>query len=299
MLRRARLLIVAGASVIMLTVGAVAISSSSSFSGEDAPNTSPPTTFEQDWPDAGNTGIAKCGPLTRVDNENEINLDEGGVLENTELLNPVVLQVRGPGVTIRCVKFTGGTGYFGVDNTHYGPTGNTDSVLIDQVEIDCKDGGQLTGLLVHSATVSRVNIGHCEDGVKIGGNDVVVRDSYCHDLTNIAIAHSDCIQSYGDNQGLLVQHNSLWSRDTSDVLMGQEGGDSAGVVIRNNQFMSVGDPPPAFLLYVSGTNTIVANNQFSRRFSFGACTVTTKHPVTWTANTWEDDGSPIEIADCR
>ena len=242
------------------------------------------------WPDASNTGTVGCPTLKKVDNGDEVQVrTDGAVIENTEYLNPVVINVRADNVKIRCVKFNG-TGWFGVDNTSVPTTG----LVVDRVDVSCRDAGQVIGFLVQEATLSRVNAHNCDHMANVGGDDVVIRDSYCHHLTDKEVVHADCIQSTGGNRRLLIEHNALWSRDTSDILLGQEGGDAQDVTINNNRLMSVGSPPPAYLLYVSGINTKVTNNRFTRRYTYGACTLNTKNPVVWSGNVWDDDGSPLK-----
>ena len=246
----------------------------------------PPSTG---WPDATNTGVAQCPPLTRVNNGDEVVLNTAGqVYQNVELLNAAIIRVLAPNVTIRCVKMNG-IGYYGVDNTERATAIN---LLVDQIDITCLDTRGV-GLLIHDAVVSRANVHNCDDAIHAGGDHLVIRDSYCHDLIDKVDVHADCIQSLGGNTGLLIEHNSLYSRDTSDVLLGQEYGDSHDVVINNNRFMSVGSPPPAYLLYLSGTNTRVTNNRFTRRYTYGACTLITNNPFVWSGNVWDDDGTTI------
>ncbi len=98
---------------------------------------------------------------------------------------------------------------------------------------------------------------------------------------------------------MLIEHNSLWSRDTSDILIGQEYGEARNVTINNNRLMSIGTPPPAYLLYVSGINTKVTNNRFTRRYSYGPCTLNTSASnVTWQGNVWDDDGPALSLDKC-
>lgn len=261
------------------------------------PSTGPasgPTAGPGGWPDASNTGVTGCGPLQQVDNGDEVRLArDGQVLENKEFLNPAVIRVVAHNVTIRCVKLNG-TGWYGIDNTDLtAPADHANDTIVDRVEISCQDQGQVIGMLLQSATVTRSNVYACDHFLNAGGDNLVIRDNYCHDLTDKPVVHADCIQTMGGNRNMLIEHNSLWSRDTSDILLGQEYGDATNVVINNNRLMSVGSPPPAYLLYLSGTNTVVTNNRFTRRFTYGHCTLNTRHPVVWEGNVWDDNGAPI------
>lgn len=248
------------------------------------------------WPDASNTGTAGCPALQQVDTSGDgwqVNLNQDGmVYENKEIMNETVLRVRANNVTIRCVKMHG-IGWYGIDNTEITSVTGT---VVDRVDVDCQDKGFVVGLLLHDAVVSKANVHNCDHMINSAGNNLTVQDSYCHDLTNIPgqDIHADCIQNMGGNSGNTYRHNSMWGWDTSDIILGQEFGDASDLIIENNRFMS--DPnktPPAYLLYLSGTNTIVRNNFFTKRYTYGHCTLNTSNPFTWTNNRWWEDNAVI------
>ncbi len=264
------------------------------FRGAAAAQTPAPTPTTSGWPDATNTGVVGCPPLQKVDNGDQIQLNQdGAVFENKELMNPANIKITARNVTVRCVKMHG-TGYFGIDNEELpdNPAPGVGDTTIDRVDIDCENEPQVIGILAQSATVSRANVYNCDHFLNAGGDNLVIRDSYCHELTDLPVVHADCIQTLGGNNNMLIEHNSLWSRDTSDILLGQEFGDASNVVINNNRLMSIGTPPPAYLLYLSGTNTVVTNNRFTKRYTYGACTLNTKNPVVWSGNVWDETGRP-------
>jgi hypothetical protein len=186
-----------------------------------------------------------------------------------------------------------GVGYYGIDNKFGDAAATSTDVIVDQVDITCKDQGQVVGILLQSATVTRTNVHNCDHFMNVAGNNVVIRENYCHDLTDLQVVHADCVQSLGGLDNLRIEYNTFWSRDTSDIMLGQEYGDATNIVINNNRLMSMGTPPPAYLLYLSGTNTVVTNNRFTKRYGYGACTLNTANPVTWSGNVWDEDGTPI------
>lgn len=250
------------------------------------------------WPDANNTGTVGCPALQKVYTDNDgyqVNLNQDGmVYENKEIMNETVLRVRANNVTIRCVKMHG-IGWYGIDNTEITTVTGT---VVDRVDVDCQDKGFVVGLLLHDAVVSRANVHNCDHMINSAGNYLTVKDSYCHDLTNIVgkDIHADCIQNMGGNTGNTYSHNSFWGWDTSDVLLGQEYGDASNVIVEKNRFLS--DPnktPPAYLLYLSGTNTIVRDNFFTKRYTYGYCTNNTLPGTTftWTNNKWWEDKTNI------
>jgi hypothetical protein len=250
--------------------------------------TSTPTAPPGDWPDAASTGVADCGTLRKVQSGGQVVLNEDGqTYQNVELTDETIIRVRADNVTIRCVKMNG-TGWFGIDNTEIQVTGTT----VDQVDISCLDDPQRIGVLLRNGTLSRANVHNCDHMVNAGGDNLTVKDSYCHHLTTAEVVHADCVQTLGGADQLLIEGNAFYSRDTSDVLLGQEFGDAKNVVIDRNYFGSGGNPDPAYLLYLSGTNTKVTNNVFTRDYTYGHCTLNTTNPVVWEGNTWED-GEPV------
>lgn len=254
------------------------------------------------WPDATNTGTVTTtgcpANLQQVDTSGDgyqVNLNQDGmVYENKEIMNETVLRVRANNVTIRCVKMHG-IGWYGIDNTEINTVTGT---VLDRVDVDCQDKGFVVGLLLHDAVVSKANVHNCDHMINSAGNNLTVEDSYCHDLTNIPgqDIHADCIQNMGGNTGNTYRHNSMWGWDTSDILLGQEYGDASDVIVEKNRFMS--DPnktPPAYLLYLSGTDTIVRDNFFTKRYTYGHCTNNTVQGATftWTNNRWWEDNTVI------
>lgn len=253
-----------------------------------SPPSPTPSTGPAAWPDASNTGVVGCPTLKQVRSGGQVQINaDGQTYENVEFTDPTVITVHAQNVTVRCVKFNG-TGWFGIDNTD-----RPSSIVVDRVDINCQDKGQVIGMLLQNAVITRANVHGCDHMLNIGGNNVTIRDSYCHALTDLPVVHADCIQSLGGNTNLLIEHNSLWSRDTSDILLGQEGGEARNVVINNNRLMSEGSPPPAYLLYLTGTNTVVTNNRFTHRFTYGHCTHNNSYAYTWSGNVWDDTGQPI------
>ena len=260
-----------------------------------------PVEVKQGWPDESNTGVQGCPALTPM-NGPEIVIDEDGtVFENKEITDAVI-RVLAHKVTIRCVKIIG-TGFYGIDNTDTPEVANSATdVTVEKVEIDCQNRG--VGLLLRDASIRQADVRNCDNMITVGGSNVTVEDSFCHDLSKVEgkDIHADCIQNLGGNNNLIIRRNALWAWDTSAVLLGKENGEASDVVVDGNRLMSDPDqsPPPAFLIYMSGTNTKVTNNRFTRRYTYGPCTlITAAENITWTGNVWDDDGAPVSLSDCK
>lgn len=295
-----------GATVTTLAgqsgTGAVKFAAGSTVNCTVASNATPggPDPWGGCWPDATNTGVAGCPPLEKVNNGDEVKVfNDGEVLENKEFLNPAVIRIRGHNVTIRCIKMNG-IGWFGMDSTEVERLPNTATdIVVDRVDIDCQMSPQVIGILLSAATVTRANVYNCDHFMNVAGDHTVIRDNYCHDLTDLEVVHADCVQTLGGMTDMLIEHNSFWSQDTSDIMLGQEYGDGSNYVINKNRLMSQpGKTPPAFLIYISGTNTQITNNRFTRRIGAGPCTLNATNPVVWTNNVWDDNGAQIPLSSC-
>lgn len=285
------------AKLAEIAAGLKALSAASPASASPSPSpsatsapkpSSPPATGS--FPSAATTGVAGCPTLKKVSNGDEVAVTQNGtVIENVEYLNPVVMNIRASDVTVRCVKFNG-TGYFGIDNTVNGFSAKR--TVIDQVDLSCQKKPQIVGMLLQDATATRIDAHDCDHMINVAGDRVAIADSYCHDLTDAEVVHADCIQDTGGHDGTTIRGNAFYSRDTSDVLLGQEGGDSTHTLIEDNLFSSVGTPAPAYLLYLSGKSTTVRDNVFVLKrtggaggFTYGFCTDNTgSYDYTWTGN---------------
>ncbi|BDO41361.1 hypothetical protein CELD12_08510 [Cellulomonas sp. NTE-D12] len=137
----------------------------------------------------------------------------------------------------------------------------------------------------------RLNIhGDTGDGVKLGSS-TTLQDSWIHDLTPAAGAHSDGGQMQSGVTNLVVRHNTIDMTSTNGAnsalfLAPDLGPSTAGPVLVENNYLAGG----GFTLYVvdgaNGTyyvgNITVRNNVFGDS-GYGPDNVNV--PVTWSGNT--------------
>lgn len=277
---------------------------------QNTPNTPDgPDPWNGCWPGPQTTGIAGCPALTT--HNGDLNIGSNTTVENKLINGQLRIGASGAtNITIRCVKVMSGT-FFPVDTERDNATSPT-HILLERVEVDC--GGSPTthaGLLLYGITVRKLNVHNCMDGLRYGGN-VVLEDSYCHDLyaqgDEAQENHYDCSQT-GGGENFTIRHNSLVGRDTSDIALWPEVWNGTVVPIKNilvERNLLIGTP--GYKLYIgkdhanvpgnagSATNITVRENRFGGG-GYGPCSVTNANP-TWTNNVWNDTGATIPLSNC-
>lgn len=161
------------------------------------------------WPDSSNTGPTDEGALVT---RGSLTITQPGVYQNMRINNGVLRIASGLcGVTVRNTV---------VDTTqvhpvqYLRPAAATSSckpaVVFEDMEIDC-NGAEATDWAIGGSDnweARRMDIHNCPDGFDMG-NDVVVRDSWCHDLQQTTGSpHYDCLQ-YTAGKRTQVVHNSF------------------------------------------------------------------------------------------
>ncbi|WP_448631447.1 hypothetical protein [Cellulomonas soli] len=139
------------------------------------------------------------------------------------------------------------------------------------------------------------------DGVKFG-SDVVLQDSWIHDLKPGAGAHADGGQVQYGVVNLVIRHNVIDLSTTSSAnaalfIAPDLGGSTNGPVTVDNNYLAGGNYT---VFCVDGNNgqyfignISFTNNTFGRGAAYGPVRVNV--PVTWTNNTWADNGSAITL----
>jgi hypothetical protein len=168
--------------------------------------------FPSCFPSATNTGVPSGTSLTTY---------SGGdvTVDNTVITgkNITCLTVKASNVIVRNSHISCGD-FIAVQCEPSSGCGTTGSLLIEDSEIDCTGFGssgfvgQGTGIEAENFTIRRVDIHACENGASVGEN-VLIEDSYIHDLYNDNVvpppdgAHADGVQFDGahDESGTTVR----------------------------------------------------------------------------------------------
>ena len=162
------------------------------------------------FPNVSNTGVPQgvaltpSGSITVTTN--------GAVIDGKDVTG--CIKVRASNVTIKNtrVRFTGGCAneIIRLDsgtNLVVQDSGSTGNVALTAAR-------PLATRTAHRAL--RLNMHSCSDGPRVSGSaNVVVRDSWVHNLSSLSGDHGDGIQCYQGRGSMTVQHNTLDARGTA------------------------------------------------------------------------------------
>ena len=177
---------------------------------------------------------------------------------------------------------------------------DTTGTLIEDVEVDNQGGTGIGIFLQGSATVSRVDVHSAEDGIRINADDVLVEDSYIHDLSRLPDGHHDCIQ-IRSGDAVTIRGNSLQAYVAAEddpmnaaVQIGSLSGEdqiSELQVVAN--LMNGGN----YTVNGGGRDEVesarYAENRFGRDFRFGVVG-NLQNSVWEDSNVWHDTGEPVQ-----
>jgi hypothetical protein len=110
------------------------------------------------------------------------------------------------------------------------------NAVIEDTEIDGMNSGTTNAAVgFDNYTLRRVNIHSLGEGPHMGGN-VLIEDSYVHDLASCDICHNDAIQSSGA-LNVVLRHNTFVNDATGKnavVRIATEQGESHNFLVENN-----------------------------------------------------------------
>jgi hypothetical protein len=169
------------------------------------------------FPDATNTGIPDGRTLTTV--SGTITLNTPGATYQDKIVNGCI-EVTASNVTIRYVRVNANCA-----SAIYTGDGNTGTIIEDS-EVDCNgiddDVAGRTAITWRNYTATRVDVyGGCDNGLWMD-EDVVVEDSYIHEIVPCDIGiydcghsgedppHTDGMQGGGGADNITVRHNTVY-----------------------------------------------------------------------------------------
>ncbi|MEX0887585.1 MAG: right-handed parallel beta-helix repeat-containing protein, partial [Phycisphaeraceae bacterium] len=239
------------------------------------------------FPDETTTGIAGVG-LTLGDLTPSGGMTittDGMVIENMYITGG--LNIKANNVTVRNTYIDAGTPpagpFYGI-NASFGYTGT----LIEDVTVI---GGRSKSVYGGNMTVRRVNLSGGLDTLHVQSN-VLVEDSYLHDLFQLPGSHNDGIQSTGGSnvtiRGNTIQ--ALYQQQTSAIIIQSNFSPVDNVLIENN-FLSGG----TYTVYVRDkgnghgvpTNVVIRDNVWEHEgWKFGLISADGGDHITYTGNTF-------------
>lgn len=279
-------------------VGGVAGSTVTANFGGSAFSGAVPAGFAAGWvdnpfPDAGNTGVpagttlTPSGPVTSSANNQ--------IIDALDITGTVVINHNN--VTIKRCRITSGD-FFVVSagaNGHH--------LIVEDCEIDGNGTASacyLPEATLGSSIIRRCNLHNAENGIFIGENNMTIRDNYIHDLESDEVdPHYDGIQGSGGFTALMIEHNSIYGRDTSCIILQNEGGAFSGAVVNNNLLVMNAGSAPFYCRSDKGvgavSNITVTNNLMGKGVLYNSIVGVTN--LTYTGNVDYLTGAPIGSGD--
>jgi hypothetical protein len=147
--------------------------------------------------DASNTGVP--AGVTLKKSGAIVASTAGQVIEGLDIDGSITIQA--PNVTIRNCRIRSDATYV------IGPLGDFSSLVIEDTEIDGM--GRARFLIVGGGfTFRRVNGHSAVSDMQINGSDVLIEDSFLHDLVRTPTSHNDVIQ-IRKGKNIVIRRNSL------------------------------------------------------------------------------------------
>jgi hypothetical protein len=234
-----------------------------------------------------NTGVP-AGTVLRAAGSNTISTP-GTVIEGVEWTSGC-LNIEASNVTIRRSRIKTaarcGDALVQVGYDHRG-------LVFEDVELDGQ-GGAGYGICCSGFTLTRANIHGFMHGVHLNDN-VVVQDSWIHDMAMKPGDHVDGIISNGDTSNIVIKHNTITNQftQTSAIALFDDFGCFSNVTVDSNTLGGGGytvyagshcNPGPAQVRWT--------NNRFLRTARYGPVTDVSPS-VQWSNNVWNDNSQPI------
>jgi hypothetical protein len=274
-------------------------------SGSDSrPSTSTPVESQPtSWPGSGSTGVPAGRSLTRHTG-NLVITKAGATYDSLDIHGFV--DVQAPNVTIRRSIIRGGTatGNRGlITNT----TSSATNLLIEDCDlIPSNPSVWLDGIKGGNFTVRRVNVaGGVVDGIKVHGNNVVVQDSWIHDLAYYSSdpnqgggpTHNDGVQILGGSN-ITIKHNTITVGSKHNAVMQVTQGYAATTNLSFTQNWVDGGTCSVKLSH-SGRSSLgpvtVSTNSFGSNTDIDDCAVlrTSNTSLVSSGNVWTDTGRAV------
>jgi len=237
------------------------------------------------FPDSTNTGVP-VGNKLAILNSNYVVSQAGAIVDGQEIHGCV--EVRAANVTIRNSRILG-------DNCFYAVRNFSTGLRLENDEITCGDSNG-TAVTADNYTVIKSNVHGCENGFNVN-NNVVVQDSWVHDLYYGPGAHTDGAQFNQGGGPITFSHNTIVAPDNgnSAIIMWDESDPQNHDVLISNNILANG----GFTLYCprsNASNVRIVNNRFGE-YGYGQVNgCSSGHVADFSGNVNDADGSTVRAA---
>ena len=243
------------------------------------------------FPDAGSTGVPAGTQLEPSDGMRIT--EDNTVIDGLHVRGSITIDADN--VTIRNTLVQTGTSLYPINVAN-----DTTGTLIENVEVDNEGGTGIGIFLQGTATVRKVNVHSAEDGIRIQEDDVLIEDSYIHDLQPYDGGHHDTIQIRSGDDVTLRGNNlqayvpSLDTPLNASLQIGSLAGDDPisnlrviGNLMNGGNFTinggRSGDTDSAYY----------ADNQFGTDYRYGAVGNLQDGSVWTDTNVWHHTGGSV------
>ena len=247
-------------------------------------------------PGSANTGVVPGTPLTVV-NGAQTFATNGAIISGKDFHGFV--KVTGANIIFRNCIFRGGA-----TSNNAAPLDTeqgTNTVVEDSEVVPSNPTATIDGIWANSTSIYRANIHGSVDGVKTG-SDVLVQDSYIHDMSWFASdpnqgggpTHNDGVQSFLGDARVTLRHNTIDMSTTKDANAAFQGSAKESH-IESNWLDGGGCTLNFDHVNAPLTGIYVTNNRFGRH-SFFDCPILISTQTVLTVNSgnvWDDTGMPI------
>lgn len=273
-------------SIVAVLIALVAIVISGTNNSDPTISESAPSHIARPTPDATNTGVPQGTSLTKSTSVRATTPNQ--IIDSLDITGDI--SIEAPGVVVKNSRIHGG-GPFGI-------LVRSGSVTISDSEIS----GFANGIAGDNWTAYRANIHSTkDDGVKLGSN-VLLQDSWIHDLTPESDSHADGAQMQSGVTNLVVRNNSIdltdSTRSNSAIFLSPDQGPSTdGPVLIEGNWLDGGN----YTLYcVDGSNgqyrvgnISILDNRFGRHALYGPSSINV--PLVQSGNVWADSNEPLTL----
>lgn len=231
------------------------------------------------------TQLRRSGPLRIT--------TPGTVIDGLDVSGSIV--IAAPDVVIRNTRVTANSA--DVARVIEG-SDDAQNVMIEDVEVDGAGLADI-GVDVSRATLSRLDVHGANDGVRMG-RDIVLQDSWVHDLVRKGELHPDAVQGISAKDVQIID-NVLDPRATEGdlgnaaIMLSSDSGDmtSRNVVIRGN-VLDGGNYSINISKAIDAQGFVVDDNTFGGSARYGPV-VTPDGVHIGPGNTMSATGGPIEV----